>query len=184
MRTLKLVILSAALAAAPLSLAFAGGAGGVTWSNQHAVFGLPTSTLSVSSVGGFGYGVSPGGTRTGGFGFALYSVPGGDSLSGGVGGFIVGQEGHAGPFTAAVNLWTGLGGVSATMAGVETGALVLFGEANVELGAAVTPWMQLVLYGGVQGLADVSPGHGIGSQILSYAPVIGMRLAWGSFGTH
>jgi len=183
MRTAKIILLSAVLAAAPLSLSFAGGAGGVTWSDQRPVSGLYSASVPTSTVGGFGYGVSRGGTRTGGFGFALYSAPGGDSLSGGVGGFIVGQEGHAGPFTAAVNLWTGLGGVSQAIGGVDTSALVLFGEANLELGMAVTPWMQLVLYGGLQGLADVSPGRGIGSQILTYAPVIGMRLAWGSFGS-
>lgn len=184
MRTLKIVFFSAVILAFPLSFAFAGGAGGVMWSDQRYVSGLASTTGQMSSVGGFGYGVSSGGQRTGGFGFALYSPAGTDSLAGGVGGIIVGQEAHAGPFMAAINLWTGLGGISAAPNGVETGYAVLFGEANLELGAAVTPWMQLVLYGGLQGFADISPGKGIGTEVLRYAPVIGMRLSWGSFTTH
>ncbi len=182
MRIAKTVIIGAALLALPLSLVFAGGAGGVTWSDQRSVPGLSNMT-GMSSVGGFGYGVSSSGQRTGGFGFALYSgPPGSDSLAGGVGGIIVGQELRLGPITAALNLWTGLGGISATYQGVENGYCVLFGEADVEIGAAVTPWMQLVLYGGLQGFADLTPGSGIGARLTRYAPVVGMRMAWGSFG--
>ncbi len=160
---------------------FAGGAGGLAWSDQHYVSGLSSSTLATTEIGGFGYGVSAGGTRTGGFGYAIYSEPGTDSLAGGVGGVIVGQESRTGPLTFAVNLWTGAGGVSETLAGIQSGHVVLFGEANVELGIAVTPWMQLSGYAGMQGLADVHPRTGIGGQLLRYSPILGMRLAWGSF---
>jgi hypothetical protein len=177
----KTVLLVLAALVLPLSLAFAGGAGGVTWSDQHYISGLSSSTLATSEVGGFGYRVSRGGMRTGGFGYAIYSQPGADSLAGGVGGVILGQEGRSGPFTVAANIWTGIGAVSATFSGTHADHVVLFGEANVELGIAVTPWMQLSAYAGMQGIAGVDPRTGIGGELVRYSPVAGMRLSWGSF---
>jgi len=180
MSVARIVVLVSLAMALPLC-AFAGGAGGVTWSDQHYIAGLSNSTLSVSEVGGFGYGVNSGGQRAGGFGYAIYSPVGTDTLAGGVGGVIVGQEGRAGPFTLAANLWMGLGGVSATISGTQSGHMILFGEANLELGIAVTPWMQLAAYAGMQGMTDVNPQTGVGFQLARYAPVVGMRLAWGAF---
>jgi hypothetical protein len=177
----KIMILVVAALALPLAGAFAAGAGGVAWADQRSVQGLSNGTVSISEVGGFGYGVNANGQRTGGFGYAIYSPEGTSSVAGGVGGVIFGQEGHAGPLTFALNLWTGLGGLSATFAGTETGLAILFGEANVELGIAVTPWMQLSAYVGMQGLADISAHTGIGTRLATYSPVVGMRLAWGSF---
>ncbi|MGO9412709.1 MAG: hypothetical protein ACLQCB_18425 [Spirochaetia bacterium] len=181
MSNARIVIFALAAMTLPLGGAFARGAGGVTWSDQHYVEGFSNSTFSASEVGGFGYGVSSGGQRTGGFGYAIYSPQGTGSVVGGVGGAIIGQEVRAGPFTFAVNLWTGLGGVSATFAGTQSGLAVLFGEANLELGIAVTPWMQLSAYAGMQGLADIDPHSGIGTRLGTYSPVVGMRLSWGSF---
>ena len=177
----RIVVLVLAALALSLPRAFAGGAGGVSWSDQYSVSGLSNSSLMTSEVGGFGYRVSSGGTRTGGFGYVIYSKPGADSLIGGVGGLIIGQEGRSGPLTVAANLWTGLGGVSATFAGTRSGHFVVFGEANLELGISVTPWMQLSAYAGMQGIADVDPRTGIGGELVRYSPVAGMRLAWGSF---
>jgi hypothetical protein len=177
----RIVIFTLLALTLPLFGASAAGAGGVAWSDQRRVEGFSSTPLSISEVGGFGYGVSSGGQRTGGFGYALYSPDGTSSLAGGVGGVIFGQEGHAGPLTFAVNLWTGLGGISARSLGTETGLAVLFGEASFELGIAVTPWMQLSAYAGMQGLADISPHSGIGTRLATYSPVVGMRLAWGSF---
>lgn len=177
----KIVLAVLVVLALPLSFAFAGGAGGVTWSDQRYVPGLSNSTVTSSEIGGFGYGVNAGGLRTGGFGYAIYSPPGTQSLAGGVGGVIIGQEGRTGPLTLATNLWTGLGGISATFSGTQTGHFILFGEANIELGIAVTPWMQLSAYAGMQGIADVDPQTGVGTQLASYWPVVGMRLSWGSF---
>lgn len=175
-----MVLVSLALAL-PLSSAFAAGAGGVAWADQRTVQGLTSGAVSISEVGGFGYGVNGNGQRTGGFGYALYSPEGTSSLAGGVGGVIFGQEGHTGPLTFAVNLWTGLGGLSAGLAGAQTGYAILFGEANFELGVNVTPWMQLSAYVGMQGLADINARSGIGTRLATYSPVVGMRLAWGSF---
>jgi hypothetical protein len=102
-------------------------------------------------------------------------------MAGGVGGVIIGQESRTGPLTFAANLWTGLGGVSATFSGTQTGHMILFGEANIELGIAVTPGMQLSTYAGMQGIADVDPKTGVGTQLARHWPVVGMRLSWGSF---
>ncbi len=177
----KIFILVLAVFAAPLSTAFAGGAGGVTWSDQHSISGFSNTTVPASEIGGFGYGVTNGGRRTGGFGYVMYSEPGTDSLSGGVGGVIIGQESRTGPFTIAANLWTGAGAVSLGFSGTASSYVVLFGEANVELGVAVTPWMQLSAYAGMQGIADVDARTGIGAGLVRYCPVAGMRLSWGSF---
>jgi len=173
-------MIAVAVLALPVSLVFARGAGGVTWSDQRTISGLSNAAVSTSEVGGFGYGVSSGGTRTGGFGYALYSPSGTDSLAGGVGGVIVGRESRTGPFTFAANLWTGLGAVSSTFSGTQSSHMVLFGEASLELGIAVTPWMQLSAYAGMQSLADVDH-QGIGAHLAQYSPILGMRLAWGSF---
>ncbi len=153
----------------------------MTWSDQHSIAGLSNTTFVTSEVGGFGYGVSGGGTRTGGFGYAIYSKPGADSLAGGMGGVIVGQEVRTGPLTVSANLWTGAGAVSATVSGTQSGHVVLFAEASLELGIAVTPWMQLSGYAGMQGIADVDPHTGIGGQLARYSPILGLRLSWGSF---
>jgi len=177
----KIIVLVSLALVLPLAGAFAAGAGGVAWADQRSVQGLSTSAVSISEVGGFGYGVSASGQRTGGFGYAIYSPEGSTTLTGGVGGVIFGQEGHAGPLTFALNLWTGLGGLSAGFAGTQSGLAILFGEANFELGIAVTPWMQLAAYVGMQGLADINAHSGIGTRLATYSPVIGMRLAWGSF---
>ncbi|HVP18143.1 MAG TPA: hypothetical protein VMU36_04045 [Spirochaetia bacterium] len=85
MSTSRMLVLVVAALTLPFSLAFAGGAGGVTWSDQHSISGLSNCSLAASEIGGFGHGVSSGGTRTGGFGYAIYSQPGTDSLAGGVG---------------------------------------------------------------------------------------------------
>jgi len=177
----RIVFLVLVILALPLSFAFAAGAGGVTWSDQRYVSGLSNTTVTSSEIGGFGYAVNREGLRTGGFGYAIYSPSGTQALAGGVGGVILGQEGHTGPLTFAANLWTGLGGISATFSGTRTGHAIVFGEANLELGVAVTPWMQLSMYAGMQGMADVDPQSGVGTQLASYWPVVGMRLSWGSF---
>ena len=155
----------------------------MAWSDQHYIQGLSNAPFSVSEVGGFGYRVNRLGWRTGGFGYALYSPQEGTpSLSGGVGGAIFGRETRAGPLCLAANLWAGLGGVSTTnLVGTQTGFAIVFAEANLEFGIALTPWMQFSTYAGMQGLADLSPHSGIGSRFATYSPVVGMQLSWGSF---
>ena len=75
----------------------------------------------------------------------------------------------------------GLGGVSAAFAWTQSGLALLLGETNLEVGIAVNPWMQLYQYAGLQGIADIDPQAGVGTRLANYSPVVGMRLAWGSF---
>lgn len=170
--TLALAVI---MAIVPLSAAFAGGAGGALYGIQY--FDPEFSNFSSQTIymGGFGYGVSRRGTRTGGFGMAFYSESG-LGPTGGVGGLLSGQELKLGPFMGAVDILTGVGGIS-----TETGGyFVLFGEIDAELGFAICDWMQVSVYGGIQGMASVVPGRPLQEMIL-YTPVIGVRLAWGSF---
>ena len=111
----------------------------------------------------------------------IYTTGGSDFLVGGIGGVIVGQELRAGPFTIAANLWTGIGGVATSPRCPEGGYGVLFGELNLEAGIAVTRWMQVVAYGGMQAIANIAPGTRPGGDLFVYSPVAGIRLAWGSF---
>ena len=136
MRGSKIIVFLLSAMTLPLTAAFAGGAGGVAWSDQYDIQGLSNSSFSLSEVGGLGYGVDSRGRRTGGFGFALFSPQGSSSLAGGVGGFILGRETRRGPLCLAANLWAGLGGVSANLVGAQTGFAVMFAEVSLELGIA------------------------------------------------
>jgi hypothetical protein len=176
MRRKTTILLALIMAVMPLSLAFAGGAGGVLFGIQQFDPQFASFDAQARYVGGFGYGVSRSGLRTGGFGMAFYSDSQFGDFSGGVGGLINGQELRFGPFTAAVDILTGVGGLSMN----EQGYFVVFGEIDVELGVAVSPWMQVTAYGGMQGMANVAPGRPF-MDALWYTPVLGVRLAWGSF---
>jgi len=51
---------------------------------------------------------------------------------------------------------------------------------NLELGIALSPWMQLVAFGAMQGVTNIIPGTPFNS-VLYYSPAWGFRLNWGSF---
>jgi hypothetical protein len=179
------MIAAAAIAVLAASGAWAGdggGAGGVTFGRQYLDLdhGWYTADVPEISVGGFGYGVNRHGERIGGFGLAFCSADPAVEFEGGVGGLINGQQLSFGPLTAAAVAWTGVGCLHTDVPGMVGSWLTLFLEADVEVGWAVTPWLQVSGYGGVQvmaGLAPESPADGM----LFYTPVVGVRIAWGSF---
>jgi len=173
-----LALLLALLAASP---AVAGGAGGVLQGKQRFDPQFANYDLDTQYVGGFGYGVSDHGQRTGGFGLAFFSEPDAGRFSGGVGGVLTGQEFRIGPFEVAANLWTGIGAVAKeSLLGQPDGWFVLFGQADVEVGLAILPWWQISSYAGVQLMANLAPGDPF-EGLLVYTPVIGVRMAWGGF---
>jgi hypothetical protein len=176
----RIVTLAAALILMPLSLACAGGAGGLTWGQQYFDSQLSNADSRAVLSGGYGYGVTQNGQRIGGFGLAVQSSALNGSLDGGFGGLILGQEMHAGPFLLAVNLWTGLGGLSADPAVSAGKSLALFEELDLELGLGFIPWMEVTGYAGMQASARVGAGRPLFSDVM-YAPVLGVRVAWGSF---
>ena len=180
MSATRMVILAAALSVLPLSIAFAGGAGGLTWGQQFFDPALSNSDFPGTFSGGYGYGVTGHGQRIGGFGLAVRSLSPTGGLDGGFGGLILGQEAHGGPFLFALNLWTGVGGLSANPALPGKGSLALFEELDVELGLGFIPWMELTGYAGMQAIMRVGSGSPLFRGAL-YTPVLGVRVAWGSF---
>ncbi len=171
----KVLLAAIVLCAVPVSLAVAGGAGGSGFGVQYYDPGMSSADRSLVYLSGFGYARSerPFGARLGGFGMAILSGDG--RTAGGVGGMLIGQEFRSGPLVAALTLFTGVGG----MAFDRHGYMVLFGEADVELGFALL-WMQVTAYAGLQAWGNLVPGFPLSSAVV-YTPVLGIRLAWGAF---
>jgi hypothetical protein len=165
------VVLALAL---PACLAFAGGAGGVGFGTQLFDAQFSSSDVALATITGYGYGVSWEGSRIGGFGMALLSTQ--SRIAGGAGGMIVGHEWRAGPLEAALTLFGGVGGIGYQ----RSGYMIIFGEADFELGFEVTPWMQVVAYAGYQAWGNVIPGRAFQSAVLT-TPVVGIRIGWGGF---
>jgi hypothetical protein len=160
------------LALFPVSLVSAGGWGGVSASGPYFNSGFTGPTLGVSTIDGYGYGVNDEGDRVGGFGLGFSSAAVG---TGGVGGFLLGHEWWLGPLVVGFSLEGGIGGSSVGNAGY----LLLFGQADIDVGIAVLPWMQVVLYVGYQAAGNLFPGTSFANATFS-APVMGVRIAWGS----
>jgi hypothetical protein len=174
MKMMRRVLAVLLLSLLPACIAAAGGAGGVGFGAQYYDPVMSSSNLGMAYIMGFGYGVDEGGSRVGGFGMALFSAPG--RSAGGAGGLLVGHEWRAGPVVFAFNFLGGVGG--AAYAG--GGYMLLFGQADLELGAAVLPWMQVVLYAGYQAWGNLIPGIPFVSAKL-FTPVLGVRVSWGGF---
>jgi hypothetical protein len=58
--------------------------------------------------------------------------------------------------------------------------MLLFGPADLELGVAVLPWMQVVAYAGCQAGGNLIPGIPFVSATL-FTPVLGVRVSWGGY---
>jgi hypothetical protein len=175
MRFGRIAALSLALVVLPLAGAFARGAGGFTWGQQYFDPGLSNADLGASTTGVFGYNVTWGGQRYGGFAMAIHA----DALDGGFVGAIAGQEFRMGPFTTAMTLWTGFGGTNVTPLYTLPGTFALFGELSFEAGFGFLPGVMVTGYAGMQVMAAVLPDQAIISNAV-YTPVLGVRIAWGS----
>jgi hypothetical protein len=175
MRFGKIAAITLALVVLPLAGAFARGAGGFTWGQQYFDAELSNADLGASTTGVFGYNVTWGGQRYGGFAMAMHA----DAFDGGFVGAIAGQEFRMGPFMTAVTLWTGFGGTNVTPLYSLPGTFALFGELNFEAGFGFLPGVMFTGYAGMQVLAAVLPDQGIISNAI-YTPVLGVRIAWGS----
>jgi hypothetical protein len=158
---------------------FAGGGGGVTFGTQWFDFGYANLDLDMTSIGGFGYGVSHDGERIGGFGMAMFGQGPSGGLAGGVGGMINGWEVRLRPITVALNLWTGLGGMGFDAPGDSGGYMVGFAELSLEVCVSITRWMRFECYAGYQVMGNFLPGDTF-SSLLVYTPVVGGRVTWGS----
>jgi hypothetical protein len=167
------LVVAALLALLPVAAASAGGAGGVGFGAQYYDRSLSSGDLGMAYITGCGYGVDGDGNRIGGFGMALLSGLG--VTEGGVGGMLVGHEWSIGPLMAAISLLGGVGGAAAW----DAGYMLLFGEAELELGIRILPWMQVVAYAGYQAWGNLIPGVPFKAARLN-SPVYGVRVAFGS----
>lgn len=186
MKSMKIVAAVAALVLIGAVAASADGAGGVTHGTQYLDLGmylddgLYSADVGLNTVGGFGYGVNRRGERIGGFGLAFYSDDPCTEFAGGVGGIVNGQQISVGPLAAAAVAWTGVGCVSTDVPGLAGSWIVAFAEVDLEVSWAMLPWFQVTGYAGMQVMGNVTGGHPF-SEFLFYTPVVGARIAWGSF---
>jgi hypothetical protein len=172
MSRLRPAVIAALLALLPVAAVFAGGAGGVGFGAQYYDSSLSSADMGMAYISGYGYGVDRDGNRIGGFGMALLSGLG--LTAGGVGGMLVGHEWTAGPFMAAISLLGGVGGAAAYGGGY----MLLFGEAELEIGFRLLPWLQVVGYAGYQAWGNLIPGVPFQAARLN-TPVYGVRVGFG-----
>jgi hypothetical protein len=180
MNRFRIIVLAAVLGVLPLSVVFAGGAGGVTWGQELVDPSLSNFGLQTAFSGGYGYGVNRDGQRIGGFAVSLNTISAGPSFGAAFVGVITGQEVHLGALVGALNLWTGIGGMSANPVLNTPDCFALFGELDLEVGFGFTRAMRLTGYAGIQAIVSVMEGQPLFQNVI-YAPVLGLRMAWGSF---
>jgi len=179
MRSWKVSGIVALLVLLPLAGAFARGAGGFSWGEQYFDPSLSNVNLGATFNGAYGYTVTWGGQRYGGFALAAHSDAIVPAFYGGFVGGIAGQEMHTGPFMAAITAWTGFGAITVNPVTQGPGAFALFGELTLEAGLSFRPGITFTGYAGMQVIAQVFPEQQIAQNAL-YSPVVGMRIAWGS----
>jgi len=178
-----LILIAALLPAA----AFADGGGGFFYGLQTTeypflqCYPIRNNSLGLMYTGGYGYGISDH-EITGGFGVALSDFERETGISGGYGGVINGFRGKLGPVNLMLTAWTGIGGLKyrQPLSMEERGYLIVTEEIDLEIGVAVLPWFMPVLFAGYQVMGNLYPELPF-QGFFSYAPVVGLRLAWGHF---
>ena len=180
MRRIRLIVSAAAiLALFPLIPAGARGTGGLTWGEQYFDGQFSNYDIQAGASGLFGYTVTRGGTRVGGFALALHADDPATPFDAGFVGSITGQEIRTGGLVAGVSLWTGIGGITANPLSLSPASFALFGEATLDVGVTTFPGATLTVYAGMQAIAPVLPVLRAFDTVL-YTPTFGVRLAWGN----
>ncbi len=178
-----LILIAALLPAA----AFADGGGGFFYGLQTTeypflrCYPIRNNSLGLMYTGGYGYGISDH-EITGGFGVALSDFDEQTGIAGGYGGLINGFRARLGPVNLMLTAWTGIGGLKfrAPLSLEERSYLILSEEIDLEIGFAVLPWFMPVLFAGYQVMGNLYPERPF-QGFFSYAPVVGLRFAWGHF---
>ena len=179
MRVSRTFTAAALLTLLPLAAVSARGVGGFSWGEQYFASDLANVDIALTTSGIYGYTVTGGGQRYGGFALGLHSDRTSPTLNGGFIGGIAGQEVRVGPATVAATAWTGFGGMSMDPLAGTTGTFALFGELALEAGFGFLPGVQVTGYAALQGIAQVRPER-VSLSSAVYTPVIGLRVAWGS----
>lgn len=172
-------LIAAVFAVLPPATAAAHGAGGLTWGQEVLDPTLSSADLGSTVAGAYGYDVDYAGRRTGGFALAIRSDSASPAVEGGFVGGIAGQELRQHPLVMAVNLWAGVGGLSAGRGVPPEGSFAVFGEVTAEIGFTAIPGVLVTGYAGMQAMSAVSSSETFFSRAM-YGPVVGVRVAWGS----
>ncbi len=137
---------------------------------------------SVAAFSGFGYGVTRGGWKIGGFGLFFYAndisayIPDVGTVTDAMawyGGLISGGQARLGPLRLSLNLRLGAGMAFADFLPTAS----FYGSVDGEIGLLFVPAMLVSAYAGVGAIASV-----VGLDLVPAASVIaGVRITWGSF---
>jgi hypothetical protein len=186
-------------------VAYAGGGGGIEYLTNPGpeimnALNLPSGSLAslptgtVNSVSLFGYGITRGGWKIGGFGSFFYTLPidmtipeFGYKVTGAAGGFgdiISGGYQRIGPLTLALNLRLGAGGMGIRYVWTDqgqnpfpssVGTFILHGAVDGELGIILVPAMMVSVFAGVDAIVAMP------AFVPVPVPDIGVRVTWGKF---
>lgn len=166
-----------------------GGAGGTFFGYQISTYPflensvqIPNNSLGLAYFGGFGWGADRNGIINGGFGMAVLDPSNESGIAGGFGGAVNGFQILTWPVHLNLMSYTGFGGIySGNNAQYpDSGFFAISEEIDIELGVPVFNWFMPIVYVGYQVAGNVIPGKML-SAFFSYTPVMGIRLAWGSF---
>ena len=172
-------VVAALISVLPLASAGARGLGGITWGQEVFESSLSDSDLGSRLLGVYGYDVDHSGRRTGAFALAIYSDASPPVAQGGFLGCLVGQELRQAGTLMAVNLWAGVGGLTAGRGVPSSGSFAGFAELSGEIGVTVMPGLLLTGYAGLQAMSAISSHEAFFSRVM-YSPILGVRIAWGS----
>ncbi len=153
----------------------------------------PFPTAAIQGLSCFGYGITRGGWKIGGFGTFFFTLPVSVPIAvlegtvtgamGGFGGIISGGHGRWGPCVLAVNTRLGVGGIGVSYVwpseggrSITDGTMVIYGGADLELGLVAVPAMMVSVHGGVDALVTLPY-----AVVPVAVPTVGVRLTWGRF---
>ena len=174
----KVAVIAALAAVLPLAGAGARDLGGITWGQEVLDSSLSDAGLGSRLLGAYGYEVNHAGQRAGAFALAVYSDDSPPVPQGGFLGCLVGQEFRQAGLLLAFNLWAGVGGLTAGRGVSSRGSVAAFGELSMEIGLTAFPGLLVTGYAGLQAMSAVSSREAFFSRVM-YAPVLGVRVAWG-----
>ena len=187
----KLILISIFVLIAGSLFAFGGGGGGIFFGYQTSNYpfleesvqkDIPNNGLGLSYFGGFGWGADRDGIISGGFGMSVMDIDKDTGITGGFGGVINGLQILTWPVHLSLMSYTGFGGIytGENENNPDSGFFVLSEEIDVEVGIPIFKWFMPSIFAGYQVSGNVIPGK-MFSSYLSYSPVMGVRISWGSF---
>jgi hypothetical protein len=185
MKTVSVILVLLTVICAGVS---ADGGGGVLFGYQSATYpffenyDVRNNNMGLTYSGGYGYGIDQNGVIGGGFGYGIFDATEKTEIGGGFGGFISGKRLLTRPVTISIVSWTGFGGMSTGTYETDSGSgfFCVLEEIDLEIGLPVFSWFMPTVFVGYQVVGNVVPGQ-MFETFLSYTPVFGMRIQWGSF---